>query len=141
MQPAVKKKPADAKAWWYELVVLPAVLVVIGTVILHVTDGVWWGVMLWAMASPLAYLLVDFAFFGQKRLVAGSDAKRPRRLIRPRAEPPPDPHAAKPPPDPHAAKPSPDPHAAKPDWTDAEDVSTGAEILRRGRRYDQRRKA
>ena len=132
MQPAVKKKPADAKAWWYELVVLPAVLVVIGTVILHVTDGVWWGVMLWAMASPLAYLLVDFAFFGQKRLVAGSDAKRPRRLIRPRAEPPPDPHAA---------KPSPDPHAAKPDWTDAEDVSTGAEILRRGRRYDQRRKA
>jgi len=123
MQPTVKKKPADARAWWYELVVLPAVLVVIGTVILHVTDGVWWGVMLWVMASPLAYLLVDFTFFGQKRLHAGSDAKRPRRLIRPRAEPPPD------------------PRAPLPDWTDAEDVSTGAEILRRGRRYDQRRRA
>jgi hypothetical protein len=122
MKPAVKKN-ADAKAWWYELVVLPAVLVVVGTVILYVTDGVWWGVLLWVMASPLAYLLVDFAFFGQKRLHAGSDAKRPRRLIRPKAEP------------------LPDPHTGQPGWSDAEDVSTGAEILRRGRRYDQRRRA
>jgi hypothetical protein len=123
MKPTVKKKNADAKAWWYELVVLPAVLVIAGTVILHVTDGVWWGIMLWVMASPLVYLLVDFVFFGQKRLLAGSDAKRPRRLVRPITEP------------------LPDPRTTQPDWSDAEDVSTGAEILRRGRRYDQRRRA
>ena len=123
MKPAVKKKSADAKVWWYELVVLPAVLVVVGTLILYLTDGVWWGVLLWVMASPLAYLLVDFVFFGQKRLLAGMDAKRPRRLVRTNAEPPP------------ASR------TARPDWSEAEDVSTGAEILRRGRRYDQRRRA
>jgi hypothetical protein len=123
MKPAVKKKSAEARAWWYELIVLPAVLVVAGTVILHVTDGVWWGIMLWVMASPLVYLLVDFVFFGQKRLLAGSDAKRPRRLVRPKTDP------------------LPDPRTTQPDWSDAEDVSTGAEILRRGRRYDQRRRA
>lgn len=123
MKPAVKKKREEARAWWYELIVLPAVLVVAGTVILHVTDGVWWGILLWVMASPLVYLLVDFAFFGQKRLLAGSDAKRPRRIVRPKVEP------------------LPDPRTAHPDWSDAEDVSTGAQILRRGRRYDQRRRA
>ena len=123
MKPAVKKKRDEARAWWYELIVLPAVLVVAGTVILHVTDGVWWGILLWVMASPLVYLLVDFAFFGQKRLLAGSDAKRPRRIVRPKVEP------------------LPDPRTTHPDWSDAEDVSTGAAILRRGRRYHQRHRA
>lgn len=123
MKPTVKKKRADAKAWWYELIVLPAVLVIAGTVILHVTDGVWWGVLLWVMASPLVYLLVDFVFFGQKRLLAGADAKRPRRLVRPQTQT------------------QPDLRATPADWSEASDVSTGAEILRRGRRYDQRRRA
>lgn len=123
MKPSVKKTPAAAKAWWYELVVLPAVLVVAGTVILYVTDGVWWGILLWVMASPLVYLLVDFVFFGQKRLLAGADAKRQRRLVRPKAQP------------------LPDPRTTAPDWSESDDVSTGAEILRRGRRYDQRRRA
>lgn len=123
MKPAVKKKNAEARAWWYEFIVLPAVLVVAGTVILRLTDGVWWGIMLWVMASPLVYLLVDFVFFGQKRLREGSDAKRPRSLVRPKVDP------------------LPDPRTTQPDWSAAEDVSTGAEILRRGRRYDQRRRA
>lgn len=123
MKPVVKKKRAEAKAWWYEFIVLPAVLVIAGTVILHVTDGVWWGVLLWVMASPLVYLLVDFVFFGQKRLLAGADAKRPRRLVRPKTQP------------------LPDPRTTPSDWSEAGEVSTGAQILRRGRRYDQRRRA
>jgi len=108
---------------WYEIVVLPAVLVLAGYLILRAVDGHWSGVLLWVVAAPVVYLVIDFAFFGRSRGGEEADAQRRRILERPKAVAMPEPR--------RAATPS--------DWSSAQDVSTGSEILRRGRRYDQRR--
>lgn len=108
---------------WYEIAVLPAVLVLVGYLILRSLDGQWWGVLLWVIVSPVVYLVIDFLFFGRSRNVEGANAKRQRILVRPKPTPMSGPR--------QAATPS--------DWSSAQDVSTGSEILRRGRRYDKRR--
>ena len=101
---------------------VPAVLVIVGFVILRWLDGQWWGVMLWVLAAPIVYLAVDFLFFG--RLHKDLDAKRRRRIVPSKAEPLPHPGPGR---------------RAAPEWKSARETSTGGEILRRGRRYDRRR--
>jgi hypothetical protein len=96
------------------------VLVLAGFAILRLVDGVWWGVVLWILVAPLLYVAVDFLFFGKRRNAEGADAQRKRRVVASRAVP------------------LPDPRRRDPEWTHDEDVSTGSEILRRGRRYDRR---
>lgn len=106
---------------WAELVVVPAVLVIVGFLILRWLDGQWWGVMLWVLASPVVYLALDFLFFG--RLQKDLDAKRRRQVVPSKAQ----------------ALPPAGPGRTAPEWKSARETSTGAEILRRGRRYDRRR--
>lgn len=100
---------------------VPAVLVLAGFAILRLVDGAWWGVILWIFVAPLLYLAIDMLMFGKRRGAEGADAQRKRRVIASRAERPPE------------------PRRREPDWSHEEDVSAGAEILRRGRRYDHRR--
>ena len=107
---------------WAELVVVPAILVIVGFVILRSLDGQWWGVLLWVLVSPLVYLGLDFLFFGRSRNVDSADANRRRYVVPTRAEP--------------SARAA---GRARPEWKAEQETSTGAEILRRGRRYDRRR--
>lgn len=105
----------------YELIAVPAVLVVAGFAILRWVDGEWWGVALWILVSPLIYFLIDLVFFGRLRATETGDSKRIRTVKSP-----------------YPAGPAAPIAPPTPDWESARDVSTGAEILRRGRRYDHR---
>jgi len=102
-------------------VVVPAVLVIAGFAILRWLDGQWWGVLLWVLASPVIYLVVDFLFFGRTRGGDEIDAQRRRRIVASKSE------SAL-----HAGQ-------RKPEWKSARESSVGGEILERGRRYDRRR--
>ena len=77
MKPAVKKKSAEARAWWYELIVLPAVLVVAGTVILRLTDGVWWGIAVGYAGSVIPALLYYFWGLWRRKALASWRSHRP----------------------------------------------------------------
>jgi len=104
------------------MVVVPTMLVLVGFLILRWADGQW-GIFLWILVSPPIYLLADMLVSGEVRRAMTSKAKRPPSAVSGepvvRREP-----VKKPPPS---------------DWASARTVSTGAEILRRGRRYDRRR--
>lgn len=106
---------------WAELVVVPAVVVIAGFAILRWLDGQWWGVLLWVLASPVIYLVLDFVFFGRTRGGEEIDAQRRRRVVASKSE------GAT-----HAGQ-------RKPEWKSARETSVGGEILERGRRYDRRR--
>jgi len=110
-----------------EMVLVPAILVIVGFGILRWLDGQWWGVLLWILASPVVYLLLDVLFFSRRRAGDGLDARRRRHVVTGRRE-----SAAS------VVRPSPSP---PPEWKSARERSTGGEILERGRRYDQRRRA
>jgi hypothetical protein len=106
-----------------QLVVVPALLVLVGYLVLRLSGGAWWGIGLWILTAPLVYLLVDMVTAGEVRRVidGGTKGQRPaapgKRGARRDAPPPPPPHR----------------------WESARTVSRGVEILRRGRRYDRRR--
>jgi hypothetical protein len=95
--------------------------VIVGFAILRWLDGQWWGVLLWVLASPVVYLVLDFFFFGRSRAGDEVDARRRRRVV--------------------ASKSESGTHASQrtPEWKSAREASVGGEILERGRRYDRRR--
>jgi hypothetical protein len=96
-------------------------VVILGFAILRWLDGQWWGVLLWVLASPVVYLVLDFLFFGRTRGGDEVDAKRRRRVVPSKAE-----------------SLTHDPKRT-PEWKSARETSVGGEILERGRRYDRRR--
>jgi hypothetical protein len=102
---------------------MPAVLVLTGFVILRLSDGHWGGIALWILLSPLLYVLADALIFGHAERSLGATLKRPRSAVSSKPEQRRDAATAQP----------------AGDWGSAQDVSAGAEILRRGRRYDRRR--
>lgn len=100
---------------------------IVGFGILRWLDGQWWGVLLWVLVSPIVYLVLDFLVFSRTRAGDGIDARRRRRVVAGKAE--------------SAANVAPPERAAPPEWKSARETSIGGEILERGRRYDQRRRA
>lgn len=95
----------------------------VGFLILRWADGQWWGIFLWILVSPLIYLLADSLLFGEGRRALRAKPKRPISAVSSERVARRDPEKAPPP----------------SDWGSVQEVSTGAEILRRGRRYDHRR--
>ena len=95
-----------------------------GYLILRMVDGKWWGVILWVIIAPVLYLLIDHLFLGRARRVAEGNPKRRRAVVPAKGSTPIAESRVTAPPA---------------DWNSARDVSTGGEILRRGRRYDRRR--
>ncbi|MEW6269876.1 MAG: hypothetical protein AB1689_11340 [Thermodesulfobacteriota bacterium] len=113
------------KSTLVEIVLLPAALLLLGYVILWSVDGTWWGVALWVVLAPVVYFAAQFLLLGRGR-AAPSGSKRARVVAAPGR---------------NTAGPGRGEGASKPAqarWTDQQDVSAGAEILRRGRRYDRR---
>jgi hypothetical protein len=111
------------KSTLLEIVLLPAALVLLGYAILWAVDGSWWGIAIWILTAPIVYFTADFLLLGRRR---PSDATRRRA----RVVTSPGRHS------PTSVRTP--PAAAPPHWSDQQDVSAGAEILRRGRRYDHR---
>jgi len=110
------------KSTFLEIVLLPALLVLIGYLILWAVDGSWWGVAIWVLASPVIYFAIDY-------LLLGGNRKRPTSRRRARVVTSPGRHSGP------VVRP---PAAPASSWNDQQDVSAGSEILRRGRRYDRR---
>lgn len=108
----------------YELVAVPVALAALGLLLLRASDGAWWGVACWVVAAPLVYLLIDVFVFARRDAASARRAGRvttaASTAARGKGSPP------------RAGK----PHVER--WSGVGKRSAGAEILRRGRRYDRR---